>query len=160
MAGRPRKPTALKKLAGNPGKRPLNQREAQFEPRMMSVPRFLSAEAKAEWRRVVKELHDAGLLTGVDRAVLTAYCHAWGMLVKAEKELQGQPLVLESTKGGLYQNPLVGIVNKARQDVKTFAAEFGMTPAARSKVQAEVPEEPDELSKLLFRGQKVKVNDE
>lgn len=157
MAGRTPKPTALKKLAGNPGKRPLNQREPKLEPRMLSVPRFLSEEAKAEWRRVVHELYDAGLLTAADRAILTAYCHAWGMFVKAEKELKGQTLVLESSNGNKYQNPLVGIVNKARYDVKRFAAEFGMTPAARSKVQAEAPEEPDELESLLFGGKNVRV---
>ena len=63
MAGRPPKPTALKALAGNPGKRPLNQAEPKFEARVMRAPAHLSDEAKREWRRVSKELVAVGLLS-------------------------------------------------------------------------------------------------
>ena len=36
--------------------------------------------------------------------------------------------------GHMIQNPLVGVANKAMNDMVRFAAEFGMTPAARSRV--------------------------
>jgi phage terminase small subunit len=34
-----------------------------------AMPRSLSPEAKAEWRRVVPELEDIGVLATIDRAV-------------------------------------------------------------------------------------------
>ncbi|MBI9042904.1 MAG: phage terminase small subunit P27 family [Anaerolineaceae bacterium] len=157
MAGRKPKPTALKKLAGNPGKRPLNESEPEFEARMMSVPRHLDDEARREWRRVVRELFEVGLITKVDRAALAAYCQAWSRWVEAENDLQDQKLVLTSANGYRYPNPLIGIANTAMKDMKSFMAEFGMTPSSRSRVKVEKPEGPDELEQLLFRNKRVKI---
>jgi P27 family predicted phage terminase small subunit len=39
-----------------------------------------------------------------------------------------------TTKGNLIQNPLVGIANKAMADMVRYAAEFGMTPSARTRL--------------------------
>ena len=156
MAGRKPIPTELKKLAGNPGKRPLNLDEPRYESYVMSVPRFLDAEAKREWRRVVKELAAVGLISTVDRAALAAYCMAWSRWVKAEKSLEREELVLTTDKGYSYPNPLIGIANGALDQMKRFMVEFGMTPSSRTKVKAEKPQEPDELERLLF-GSQVKV---
>ena len=54
--GRKPIPTALKRLAGNPGKRPLTAREPKTERKAPKCPRTLDAEARKEWRRVVKLL--------------------------------------------------------------------------------------------------------
>jgi len=51
MPRRP-KPTALKQLAGNPGKRPLNFSEPRFDPGPITVPRQLGKLARVEWRRL------------------------------------------------------------------------------------------------------------
>ncbi len=68
------KPTRMKVLAGNPGKRPLNRREPQPKPGLPRCPAQLSEEAKREWKRISKELDRLGLLTVLDRAALSAYC--------------------------------------------------------------------------------------
>ena len=48
MAGRKPKPTAMKKLEGNPGKRKLNTKEPMPEKGMPDCPRWLLSEAKEE----------------------------------------------------------------------------------------------------------------
>lgn len=149
MTGRPPKPTALKKLAGNPGKRALNQHEARIAPAMMRAPRHLDTEAKREWRRVVKELYQVGLLTQVDRAALSAYCQAWSRWVKAERDLEGKPLTMETDKGYCYPNPLLGIANSALEQMRKWMTEFGMTPSSRSRVKAEEPKEKS-MAEMLF----------
>lgn len=158
MRGRKPKPTELKRLAGNPGKRPLNRAEAQFTRALPQVPRHLDEVARREWKRVVYELHDAGLLTRVDRAALAAYCQAYSRWVRASRELENQPLILETASGYRYQHPLLGVQNNALEAMRKFMAEFGMTPSSRSRVKAEVPAEgPDELERLLFPGKRVQV---
>ena len=52
-----------------------------------SMPRDLPAEAQAEWRRVVPELEEIGLLAKVDRAVLVRYCTAWADWVELQRLL-------------------------------------------------------------------------
>ena len=56
MAGRKPKPTALKKLEGNPGKRELNTKEPVPEKGMPDCPKWLLSEAKVEWNRLCKKL--------------------------------------------------------------------------------------------------------
>lgn len=50
--GRKPKPTALKVLEGNPGKRQLNVVEPKPRNKAPKCPAWLDAEAKKEWRRL------------------------------------------------------------------------------------------------------------
>lgn len=76
MRGRRPKPTALKVLEGNPGKRPLNRREPQPLRSIPTCPAHLSPTAKGEWKRLAGQLHRLGILSQLDRAALAAYCQA------------------------------------------------------------------------------------
>lgn len=143
MAGRPPKPTAIKVLQGNPGKRPLNHDEAQFTHEMPKCPTHVKREARREWKRVSQELYDAGLLESVDRAALAAYCIAYGRWVKATKELEGVELTLMTESGYTYPNPLLSIAKSASEEMRRYMADFGMTPASRAKVTSRKPEQVD-----------------
>ena len=140
--GRKPKPTMLKLMTGNPGKRAIPKAEPQVAAGLPSAPTFLSDEAQAEWRRVSQELFDARLLSDIDRAALAAYCQAYGRWAQAEKAIAGMAkndqltgaLMIRTTNGNAIQNPLVGTANKAAADMIRYAAEFGMTPSARSRI--------------------------
>jgi len=54
-AGRKRKPTVLKVLEGNPGKRPLNKNGPKPKPVAPKTPKHLNSVAKKEWKRVAAE---------------------------------------------------------------------------------------------------------
>ena len=68
MAGRKPKPTALKKLEGNPGKRKLNTKEPMPGKGMPDCPKWLLPEAKKEWERLCVKLSEMGVLTEIDMA--------------------------------------------------------------------------------------------
>ena len=74
MRGRKPKPTQLKVLDGNPGRRPLNDREPQPPEGAPEPPEFLDAEARAEWFRTAGVLQQMGTLSKADRAPLAAFC--------------------------------------------------------------------------------------
>lgn len=153
MRGRKPKPTAVKVLEGNPGKRALNLDEPKFKTQIPTCPPHLSSNAKTEWRRITKLLHQAGLLTNVDRGALAGYCAAYARWAEAERELKkpGIQWIIETDKGNLVQNPLIGIANKSMILMLKFATEFGMTPSARSRVKAEQNGEEDDLASELFK---------
>ena len=48
------KPTKLKLLEGNPGRRPINDKEPKPKERLPQCPTHLSEEAKREWQRTGK----------------------------------------------------------------------------------------------------------
>ena len=74
--GRKPKPTAIKELEGNPGKRPLNDAEPKPAKKAPPCPKWLEPEAKKEWRRLSKQLEQIGVLTEVDQAAFASYCQA------------------------------------------------------------------------------------
>lgn len=107
------------------------------------MPAHLSKEAKVEWRRVARILHAIGVLTTLDRAVLAVYCQAYGRWVRSEialekmaaKEPSTMAMLMKTKSGNLIQNPLVGTANKAMDTLRTAAAELGMTPAGRPRIE-------------------------
>ncbi len=143
MKGRKPKPTKLKLLAGNPGKRPLNEDEPQFAPDLPEAPGFLLPEARAEWDRIAGQLFAQGVLTSVDRGALAVCCQAWGRAVQAESALaelaEKDPSMhglLIKTGRGAVENPLVGIARRSMDLYLRGCAEFGMTPSSRSRIKA------------------------
>lgn len=142
-------PTALKRLKGNPGKRALNDSEPRPAATLPRCPSHLQGEARAEWKRVAKALHQSGLLTQVDRAALAIYCQAWARWIKAEAQVARHGEVVKSAAGNVMQNPYLSIANRAMKQVQSMARELGMTPSARSQIKVQPLDEPS-LADLLF----------
>ena len=79
--GRKPKPTHLKVVTGNPGKRQVNENEPQPDLSIPVSPPHLSDEAKVEWGRVCDQLYRLKLLSDTDRASLAANAQAYGRWV-------------------------------------------------------------------------------
>ena len=79
MRGRRPKPTRIKALTGNPGKRPLNAHEPRPEPAAPECPVELSPVARQEWMRLTAELAKLNLITHLDRGALATYCGAYAL---------------------------------------------------------------------------------
>ena len=143
MRGRRPKPTALRKLLGNPGKRPFNEREPQPMPGEPEMPK-LSREAVAEWRRIVPLLLRIGVLTIVDGKALAGYCHAYARWVQAERDVRRYGVTIrepvlhngEVLKGifRVKRNPAVSVPSDSLKPMKSFLVEFGLTPASRPRL--------------------------
>jgi P27 family predicted phage terminase small subunit len=153
--GSNRKPTALKKFLGNPGKRKLNDKEPTAPKGVPEMPRFLNPEGRAEWRRIVPILANMGVLTVADGKALAAYCSAYSQLVKVEAVIEKYGLIcakLDQFTGvaELKVNPAVRIKSDALRQMKSFLIEFGLTPASRAKLKINAnDDEPDALDSLF-----------
>jgi P27 family predicted phage terminase small subunit len=141
MRGRRPKPTRLKLLTGNPGKRPLNEDEPRPEAVIPDCPAELGAVARREWDRLVGELAALHLLTNLDRAALAAYCGAYGMWAEATEAIQKFGTMVKSPTGFPIQSPYVSIANRQAEIMMRISAEFGFTPASRGRISA--PAEPE-----------------
>ena len=140
--GPPPKPTKLKLLAGNPGKRPLNHREPQPRRTAPRCPTWLGMEARAVWKRMVPELRRMGVLTVIDGEALAAFCQTYARWRRAEAFLEkhGDVYPLRDENGRvryMQQFPQVAIARSLLLVLKTFYQEFGMTPSARTRIEIE-----------------------
>ena len=135
-SGPPPMPTALKLLKGNPGRRPLNDREPKPDPKILRCPPELSEYAHKEWRRLSSELHKLGLLTAIDRGALAGYCAAYGDFIEAEARIRQEGNLWKSSDGNVRMSSVFRMRNIALDLMHRYLTEFGMTPASRSRVRA------------------------
>lgn len=157
-AGRKPKPTALRLVGGNAGRRPLNKNEPKPELSQPTPPAFLNDDAKVEWGRICETLYKVGLMTELDRGALAACCQAYGRWAQAERALArmsdkdelNRALMIKTSNRNAIQNPLVGIANKAAADYVKYAVEFGMTPSARARVTATTNDKQEDNLKEFF----------
>lgn len=136
-------PTPILKARGTfrAGRR---RNEPAYPAAAPACPKFLGAEAKAEWRRQVKHLHEAGLLQATDRAVLAAYCEAWGEFVVLLGKAQ------EKGYGEQVDWRLVNLKNAAAERLVRLAGQFGFSPAARVRLAGQQKEQPKESGKSRY----------
>jgi P27 family predicted phage terminase small subunit len=161
MRGPPAKPTHLKLLRGNPGHQVLNKREPRpgLPAKPPPAPEELTGYARQEWDRIIVELYRLKLVTTVDIHPLAAYCESykrWKTAIRTLDEMAERDPVLrgqmvKTQSGGAAPNPIVQIADKAARDMVRFAGEFGLTPAARSRISVE-PDDPSDKFRGLLAG--------
>jgi len=96
-----------------------------------AMPRDLPPEAKAEWRRIIGELEQAGLVATIDRAVLIRYCTAWSDWVELQGLLERSGKLLKGARGHLVRNPLWFMKQDAEQTLADLGRQLCLTPVAR-----------------------------
>ena len=86
-------------------------------------------------------------MTELDRIPFAAYCQMFGVWAQAERaiKLMGGALTIQAGNGTTIPNPLLNIANAAMKDMVRYAAEFGINPASRTKVNAVPPTNKNDL---------------
>lgn len=170
--GRKRKPTALKLLEGNLGRRELPQNEpfpTTVAP-SYPAPDWLGEAAKKVWELLVPEMSAIGLLTVVDIPKFARYCDAWERWKEARDWIAKNGPLIEAyevaadtdpkdtiirkrlIKKGYKAHPWVRVYNQMNALLTQLESEFGMSPVARTRIHivlnnpngAPPPQEPFE----------------
>ena len=134
--GRKPKPTALKVLEGNPGKRPLNDREPVPPKATLKCPAWLLPEAKKEWKRLAPALEAMGVLTMADLTAFEGYCQAYARWKEAEAFITQHGSIFQTPSGYVQPAPQVSIAQQNLKIMQSFCSEFGLTPATRARIIA------------------------
>ncbi len=140
MAGRRPKPTALRLVEGNPGKRAINKKEPKPKRQIPSCPAYLDDSGKVAWGRLSVLLDRMGVLTEADGSALERLCDCYTDILECRKliERDGRTYTTSTAQGDtlIKANPAVAQLRAADAQFKSYLVEFGLTPAARSKVHA------------------------
>lgn len=138
--GRKATPTHLKVVKGNPGKRPLNAREPKPKRGVPVMPEGLSIDAAETWTRLVALLDGMGVMTLADAPALERLCECYADILACQKLIRrdGRTYTTTTNTGDtlIKANPAVAQLRAADAQFKSYLIEFGLTPAARSKVNA------------------------
>jgi P27 family predicted phage terminase small subunit len=132
MRGRKPDPADVKRHKGNPGRRPINEREPQYERIDPATPAELTdPTARAEWDRLVPTLQH---VTTADRSTLLAYCLKYAQWVALETAAASGEFLVPGAHGGKVANPLINMANKAYALFLRASVELGLTPSQRPRV--------------------------
>lgn len=152
MPGPSPKPTALRLIEGTDrrgrqGKAPIDRSKEPMAPDgVPTPPQELSEEVQKVWDKLVQDLEAMNMLTGVDSMQMMAYCEAAALHMRASRTIAQSPILVQGDKG-LVINKAILVREKAAKDLLRFAQEFGLTPAARTRVEVArraLPERDDE----------------
>lgn len=139
--GRKPKPTVLKVLQGNPGKRPLNNDEPMPAVGAGRPPSWLDRAAKAHWKELAPMLTRLGVLTEADRPAFTMLCQAWSEWRAAVRMLKGQDTIFVAESGYTQVTGYVSLERLRKRDYQQLGAKFGLSPSDRTAIKVQ-PQQP------------------
>jgi len=159
------KPTKLKVLEGNPGKRPLNENEPKPTPSLPDKPTWMKLRyykvdetvdrdilkyANEFWDKNTGKLFDLGLMTDIDTESFAMLCVCYGEWVYTQIEaIKKGETISYPDSGYVNQHPYAIRADKAYKKYKGMAQEFGLTPSSRSGINVEDHDAEDEMDGLL-----------
>jgi len=163
MPGRKPKPTMLKLLQGNPGKRPLNEDEPQPKRGIPTMPKKLKPFpfAVKEWKAEAKILDNMGVMTEADARALAERAYISYKLQKLALDIEvegdtvetyginrdGEEFLLSSKT-----NPKVVQQKALLSEYRQYGSLLGLDPSSRSKLKADNPKKKSKAQ--LFRDRK------
>lgn len=124
----------------------------------VSCPSWLTKEAKKEFKRVAKLLEKENKdFTEKDIKALECYAACYAKWKMCEQILLEKGFSMTVNEEGYeQQRPEVSISNKAQQDMRAWAKELGLTPAARARMTKNIAEsggtktkEEEEMEELI-----------
>jgi P27 family predicted phage terminase small subunit len=140
MASVKSKPTNLKLLEGNPGKRPLPKDEFKPEPTMPKPPPMDKATKRIYWY-YAEQLEQVGLMSTMDKDMLANVARLIARVNEIDKILRKPEVQMlisytESAPNGTERpviklNPLIREQRDTMAQIRMHAPEFGMTPRGR-----------------------------
>lgn len=133
--GRKPKPTALKLLAGNPGKRKLNDQEPDFSKvTTIEPPKWLTTRASEMWQRIIPELLREKVLCLTDLHNVECFCAAYDKWRMSEEKVQEFGIIMQNSQGSPVKNPALAAANEAMSQMIKFGSTLGLNPADRSRL--------------------------
>ena len=130
--GRRPKSIYRQRLSGNPGKRSLSNNEPIAVAGLPRCPPHLKGEARREWYRIGKQLVSEKRMALLFKAVLAAYCSAWGRWTEAEAHLHEHGPVITTPTKFMRSSPWLAISNTAQSQMMKCISELGISPTSQA----------------------------
>jgi P27 family predicted phage terminase small subunit len=111
--------------------------DCEISPAVPVRPKWLSAAARAEWKRLVEELVAAGIVGKIDATVLALCCQRFADYLELRDQVAATGSIAVAESGAPYQHPLVGMMHKALDQWLRLAQQLGLTPSARCGMKIE-----------------------
>ncbi|MCU4180673.1 phage terminase small subunit P27 family [Bosea sp. BH3] len=145
-AGRPPKPSRIRRLEGNRGKRAIPASvESRGRPLM---PDHLDDEQRGLWRQIEAGM-PPGLLTLANSQAVERMTVAWSRFRECQRKIAALSMFSRGSTGQLAMSPLIRIQNLAAREMHLAGEALGLSPVARARISAPESVDNDPLALLL-----------
>jgi len=154
MKGRIPKPSNVKHLEGYRKDR-INDNEPKPQKVAPDPPDWLDEIGLAKWRELAPAMERIGILTELDGMIFAALCQEYSRMVRAERVIAEKGITYEYTNTKKETNtvtrPEVDIAHKAKQLIRVYCSELGLTPSSRSRISlpGAKEENEDNITKMM-----------
>lgn len=126
-------------------KRAKNEDKLKMRADDIRAPAWLNQTAKKEFDRLAKLLSEIELINEADIGHLALYCDAYAQYLSFGRQIRKYGLWVAS-KTGPKPNPFIMRKRDAAMQMRTFASDLGLSPAARARlaIKLDSGEEDDE----------------
>lgn len=132
------------------GRRPeLKPIEGGKSPKLQP-PDHLPPEMHGEWRTIIVDLQERGLLQESMFGVLASYVTSIWLISECRKAIAMDGAFVKTKTGEPKPHPAAGMLSKHQEIVARLSAELGLTPLARSRkgLLPDIPDDEDDVSAL------------
>lgn len=121
---------------------------------LQEVPSTLGEIGRAYYLFILEQLKTAGVLSNIDRPILTETAQILEYAEKAKLDIEKYGQMYETADGRgmmkLVKNPAVDIYNTMMNQFKTFGTQLGLSPSSRATLGAlNVQQAVNEINPLL-----------
>lgn len=121
------------------------------------APARLSANAKKEWRRIIrlyKQL-DAPILNDMDLSILAAYCESVAIYQKAQEAYGKNPAPVGKDEMGRYvENPFIAVMDRQGKNIAKYAEQLCLSPVGRARMGMAKAKEKKQSGIAAYRAQR------
>ncbi len=107
------------------------------------TPAYFSIYAAAEWKRIMPRLIKDRVLTKADLGGVEEYCIMRGVVREIETN--------RGLNSGDIDPKLFGVQNRAAQTARQLAAEYGLSPVSRARINGASDDEAEDDNPLNVR---------
>ena len=158
MGKRATKPTKLKIIEGNAGKRDLPDNEPKPIPKVPTCPDTLADDAKDVWIELAPKIERIGLLTETDGDAFANLCVIISRLRTIRQRIQEEGTLVAAKVKIMHTGEEVfeftpsawAVMEKQyMKDFRAYAGEFGLTPRGRVGLTVGTKGDCDGMEDLL-----------
>ena len=132
---RPRKSAELKIVSGTyRADRSASKSTSARLEKIPPAPRYLSAEARKQWKKLTPAVEGAGTMTASDLVAFELLASTLATAVEAEALIAKEGATIEGGSGGLKAHPALTMMATARAQATALLAQFGLTPRGRAAI--------------------------
>ena len=142
-AGRKKIPVSLKIIAGTLQESRENPNAPKVTPAKPRRPTWVSKDGRKYWPAVMRDLELLHVVTPAHGTIAALYCDTLALYLKQREMLETENIRYVTRKGQgeakagdviVRSHPILGAMNETKRLLVSMLSEFGLTPAATSRV--------------------------